>query len=111
MSDQTPARQSDIEFLADVSEELRRAREHNEPINSAHEGYAVILEEVNEFWEEVRRKRTEQSSLPWTVSEAQDFATHWNLNQQIASLLTQQQAVWDRYCKSRDARREAAYSS
>ncbi len=37
------------------SEELQRARASNKPMNSAHEGYTVILEEVNELWEEVRK--------------------------------------------------------
>ena len=30
------------------------------PQNSAHESYAVLLEEVEEFWEEVRKKREDR---------------------------------------------------
>ena len=30
----------------------------NGPMASAHEGYAVILEELDELWEEVRRHRS-----------------------------------------------------
>lgn len=45
-------------FLDEVAEELRRARVKWAPMNSAHEAYAVILEEVDEFWEEVRKKQT-----------------------------------------------------
>lgn len=33
-----------------VAEELERARSHFPPMNSAHEGFAVLLEEVGEFW-------------------------------------------------------------
>ncbi|MFO1458255.1 MAG: hypothetical protein U1G08_02530 [Verrucomicrobiota bacterium] len=32
-------------------------------MNSAHEGYAVLLEEVDEFWEEVRKKRHDRSQV------------------------------------------------
>ena len=47
----------DVEqFLVDVSEELGRAEAANPPMNSYHEAYAVILEEVDEFWEIVRAK-------------------------------------------------------
>lgn len=48
-------------FSEMVQEELESARAHHKPINSSHEGYAVILEEVDEFWEEVRKKRSERS--------------------------------------------------
>lgn len=44
-----------------VAAELSRARGRHAPINSAHEGYAVILEEIDEFWAEVRKKRGERS--------------------------------------------------
>jgi hypothetical protein len=61
-------------FAAAVRKELRRARGEewaceegkpetmrplpgHAPINSAHEGYSVILEELEEFWEECRLKR------------------------------------------------------
>lgn len=41
-------------------QELARAQHHWPPFNSAHEGYAVLLEEVDELWEHVKtnqRKR------------------------------------------------------
>jgi NTP pyrophosphatase (non-canonical NTP hydrolase) len=30
------------------------------PFNSAHEGYAVILEELDELWEEIKRKKEDR---------------------------------------------------
>jgi hypothetical protein len=30
------------------------------PFNSAHEGYAVLLEEVDELWAEVKKRRSER---------------------------------------------------
>ena len=38
--------------------ELRRAREKFGPVASAHEGYAVILEEMGELWDIVKQKQT-----------------------------------------------------
>lgn len=41
-----------------VGTELCRARQaFPRPMNSAHEGYAVLLEEVNELWDEVKAKQ------------------------------------------------------
>lgn len=39
-----------------VKAEIARARKGHPPINSLHEGYAVLLEEVDEFKEEVWKK-------------------------------------------------------
>ena len=40
--------------LADVAAEIMSARSKWAPFNSAHEGYAVALEEVDELWEHVK---------------------------------------------------------
>jgi NTP pyrophosphatase (non-canonical NTP hydrolase) len=48
-------------FNSMVEAEVASAREKHAPINSAHEGYSVILEELDEFWEEVRKKRVDRS--------------------------------------------------
>ena len=39
-----------------VARELHKARKTYPTFNSAHEGYAVILEELNELWSEVMKK-------------------------------------------------------
>lgn len=45
-------------FLDRVASELNRARaKHPKPINSAHEAYAVIREELDEFWQAVKEDR------------------------------------------------------
>jgi hypothetical protein len=44
-------------FLKLVEEELNKARGQHAPLNSAHEAYAVILEELDEFKLEVWKKR------------------------------------------------------
>lgn len=39
-----------------ICKEFGRATNMNGSFKSAHEGYAVILEELDELWDEVRRK-------------------------------------------------------
>ena len=62
-------------FLAEVDDEVCRARKKHAPINSAHEGHSVILEEVEEFWDEVKLKR-----------EARDPGKMWNELVQVAAM-------------------------
>jgi hypothetical protein len=47
-------------LLEMVANEIARARAKHAPINSAHDGYAVILEELDEFKAEVWKKRNER---------------------------------------------------
>lgn len=41
-------------LLEEIDNELARARKLHVPINSAHEAYAVILEELDEYWDHVK---------------------------------------------------------
>lgn len=50
----------DHTFFCAAESELYNARKLHSPLNSSHEAYAVILEEVDEFWDEVRKKRSER---------------------------------------------------
>jgi len=47
--------------MTNVQDELRdemlRAIKKHGDFNSAHEGYAVILEEMDELWDEVKKKK------------------------------------------------------
>lgn len=47
--------------LLAVERELVRAVAMNKPFNSHHEAYAVILEEVDEYWEEVKKNPTKRN--------------------------------------------------
>lgn len=52
----TPQREALIDqALAAVRAELIRAVTKWPPFNSAHEGYAVLREEVDELWDDVKR--------------------------------------------------------
>lgn len=48
-------------LLAHIRAEVVRAEAKHAPMNSAHEGYAVILEEVDELWDEVKKQSDARS--------------------------------------------------
>lgn len=50
--------------------ELLRATALHGSFASAHEGYAVILEELDELWDEVKKGGTEPRSIPRMRKEA-----------------------------------------
>ena len=61
-----PGPQSDVrlygmseltELFNQVFQELQRARQLHKQFNSPHEGYAVILEELEELWAEVKKRK------------------------------------------------------
>lgn len=51
-----------IDFQKLVKDELVKARKKHGPMLSVYEGYAVILEELDEVWDEVK-KRTKERDL------------------------------------------------
>lgn len=46
-----------------IVNEVERAEQLHAPINSLHEGYAVIAEELDEFWDQVRLKARDRDSV------------------------------------------------
>ena len=51
------------QLLLDISTELDEATATNAPFHSAHEGYAVILEEVDELWDEIKKKPANRNTI------------------------------------------------
>lgn len=47
--------------LNKVALEYQNARAKFSPFNSFHEGYAVLLEEVDELWDEIKKKRSDRN--------------------------------------------------
>ena len=47
----------------DVAEALRFAQSKHKPMNSPHEGYAVILEELDELWDEVKAQKPDRERM------------------------------------------------
>ena len=54
-----------------IRDELARAMELWPPMQSAHEGYAVILEELEELWEHVKMKQDMRS-----ITDMREEAVH-----------------------------------
>jgi hypothetical protein len=54
---------SKINFPLLVSAELISATNKFGPINSLHEGYAIILEELDEFWDAVKSKESDSLDI------------------------------------------------
>jgi hypothetical protein len=49
--------------VVEVLEELERASAMFPPFHSSHEGYAVMLEEVEELWDEIKKKSSVRSQV------------------------------------------------
>jgi len=50
-------------ILQDVLEELNRANTKYPLFFSEHEGYAIILEEIDELWDEVKKKNPDRLKM------------------------------------------------
>ncbi len=51
----------DVQAINEVCEELQEAMAKHAPMNSAHEGWAVIMEEVDELWDEVKLRPSKRN--------------------------------------------------
>lgn len=49
-------------ILKEVHVEVHKAQKKHRPMNGPHEAYAVILEELDEYWDEVKADRGKQKS-------------------------------------------------
>ena len=49
--------------LVRVGDELRHARAKHGEMHSAHESYSVIKEELDEFWDEVRKQKHDKKEM------------------------------------------------
>lgn len=59
-----PRRQGLIDLACvEIRQELTRARVKHAPYNSRHEGYAVMLEEMDELWEEIKLKNPDKKRM------------------------------------------------
>ena len=47
----------------EADEELGRAQRLHKPMNGPHEGWAVIREELDELWDEVRAKQQDRVAM------------------------------------------------
>lgn len=66
-------------FLSCILDELAQAEIQYGPIHSLHEGYGVLLEEVAEFFEEVRKKEDCRDVAAIQKELAQVAAVAWRI--------------------------------
>ena len=52
---------NDALAFIEVASAIVAARIMHEDMHSAHEGYAVMLEELNELWDEIKKKESERN--------------------------------------------------
>ncbi|WP_158795503.1 hypothetical protein [Pedobacter sp. L105] len=54
----------DIQLILEIESELQSAKERfPTKLNSLHEGYAIISEEFDEFWDEIKKKEQDRDLL------------------------------------------------
>lgn len=61
-------------LINEVASEVIRAESLFNRFNSAHEGYAVMLEEMDELWDEVKKGGTQKRSIERMREEALQVA-------------------------------------
>lgn len=62
-------------IMAMIEHELRQATRKHDPYNSCHEGYAIILEELDELWDEVKKKKKLRDRKLMTMEATQVAST------------------------------------
>ncbi len=63
LAEEAAARRQTLTFQELVTEELVRARNGHGPVRGLHEGYGVLMEEVDEFWDEVKLKKPKREDV------------------------------------------------
>lgn len=71
--------------LDDLLDEASRGIELHGAYNSAHEAYAIILEELEELWEEVMKKSSKRSKIKLYSEAIQVASTAYRYSQQLAA--------------------------
>ena len=51
------------DILDEVFIELQHAQASYAPMHSAHEGYAILKEELDELWDEIKKKQHDPAKL------------------------------------------------
>lgn len=62
-------------ILLDIMDEFKSATKRWGGFSSLHEAYAIVLEEVNELWDEVKAAQKNPSRIKFAREEAIQVAT------------------------------------
>ena len=66
--------------MARISKEYRRALGHYGDFKSLHEGYAILLEEVDELWDEIKRKKADYELLSMEADQVAAMAVKLSIS-------------------------------
>ncbi len=58
-----------------VANELMRAQAKHGPHKSLHEGYAILLEEMDELWDEIKKQNTDPYNIYTEAIQVAAMAT------------------------------------
>lgn len=75
-----------------VENELAKATACFGPMRSAHEGYAILLEEVEELWDEVRAKKPDQEKIRKEAIQVAAMAVRFLID--VCGTDTRKPEVW-----------------
>lgn len=74
-------------FLDDVMREWLLANISHRPIATRHESYAVILEELDEYWTEVKRREPSMSNMYIELKQIAAMCMRSAVDLQLATYL------------------------
>lgn len=66
-----------VSFAASVRCELARARQKHGPMHSHHEAYAVLLEELDEVWQEVKSQQPDPRRILSELIQVGAICQRW----------------------------------
>ena len=84
---------SNRDIFEAITREINRATDMHGPINGLHEGYAIILEEFEEFWDEVKKKQKERHQADWVKELIEVAAMCVRTIQDVTEVDTLEQAL------------------
>ena len=68
------------DVLAEVAEELTRASRKHPPMRSLHEAYAILREELDELWAEIKRHKPDHAAIRAEAVRVAAMATRFVLD-------------------------------
>lgn len=65
------------DILLEVQNELKRAEKKFAQFNNPHEGYAVLLEEMDELWDLIKKQSHDREAMKWEALQVAAMAVRF----------------------------------
>jgi NTP pyrophosphatase (non-canonical NTP hydrolase) len=72
-----------MNFLNKVKKEAEKALKKHGPTKSLHEGYGILMEEVDEFWDEVKKRPENRDMSNLRLELVQIASTCYKIHQML----------------------------